>query len=726
MPQTAAANQVAELVRALALGWKNLAAYPPGHPALASSLGLVHRRLNELRGPAGDVVLGIDSDGLLYGSEKIDSTTAQKFAQALFMRGVAVLRFAPDTEARDLEVFLRLLASPADPHRGIWEDLTAAGVMHINLQPVDYSGVQITDTLNAPPPDENQPSLWEEILRAMMEGQELSDEAKAFLSKDGQTVTELVRMIVEHIEKTAAKPAFDPDATFGIRMPMHDAKTAAHSRVATAVGNYIANTKGQKKDNALRQAIDLLRSLPQPLRGVVLRRVAEALAMDDSAGAMLRQLAAELPRDEVLDALRYLSGMGPLSSHALTLLQSLMAMQTETRAEPPSSNLIADLVKLFGEDDIDRFNPPDHTALLAEVSIHVPLVATPSPTAVETLGKRTETVADDAVNRQLGRTILELLSSSSAAFPPRPVLARVEALFRAHLTNAEVDEALELIQRLNEIAASTHNDDLRHAIQETIVNLATPEMIRALIDSLQNAPPEKSRVLQRLTDALGSAARRNLLLALSEESNRSRRRRLFDFITSLGPAIAPEAVSFLKDDRWFVLRNMIVLLRSVNDRTSLPDLRRLAQHHDLRVRMEAIKSLFTLDTGVSMDLLENVIHDPDPKVAETAVSLVGSAGIREAVGPLLKIVKGNDVFGTRRTIRVKAIKALGELGDPASLDELQRFLRDPILPWPAKEERLAAWESLAGYPQDSRLELVERGARSRDRQVREICERMSE
>jgi HEAT repeat protein len=140
--------------------------------------------------------------------------------------------------------------------------------------------------------------------------------------------------------------------------------------------------------------------------------------------------------------------------------------------------------------------------------------------------------------------------------------------------------------------------------------------------------------------------------------------------------------------------------------------------------MEAIKSLFTLDTGVPIELLENVILDPDPKVAETAVALVGSAGIREGVGPLLRIVQGNDVFGSRRSLRVKAIRALGELGDPSSLGELQRFLRDSILPWPSKEERLAAWESLAGYPAESRIDFVERGARSRDRQVREICERM--
>ncbi|HLJ75639.1 MAG TPA: hypothetical protein VKU62_13690, partial [Thermoanaerobaculia bacterium] len=265
MPQTAAATQVAELVRALALGWKNLAAYPPGHPALVVSLEMVHRRLNELRGPAGEVVLGIDTDALVYGNDRIDSPTAQKFAQALYARGVAVLRFAPETEAKDIEVFLRLLATPADAQTPIWEQLTQAGILHINIQQVDYSGVRVTDDLDAPPPDEPQPSLWEEILRALMEGNELSPEAREFLSKEGQPVTELVRLIVAEVDQMSTPPIFDPDATFGVRMPVHDTRIAAHGRVADAVANYVTRSKPSKRENSLRQAIDLLRSLPQPL-----------------------------------------------------------------------------------------------------------------------------------------------------------------------------------------------------------------------------------------------------------------------------------------------------------------------------------------------------------------------------------------------------------------------------------------------------------------------------
>ena len=62
-------------------------------------------------------------------------------------------------------------------------------------------------------------------------------------------------------------------------------------------------------------------------------------------------------------------------------------------------------------------------------------------------------------------------------------------------------------------------------------------------------------------------------------------------------------------------RNMIVLLRSVNDRTSLPEIRRCSEHPDLRVRLEAIKTLLALEPSVPRALLEQAIKDPDPKMA---------------------------------------------------------------------------------------------------------------
>jgi PBS lyase HEAT-like repeat-containing protein len=100
--------------------------------------------------------------------------------------------------------------------------------------------------------------------------------------------------------------------------------------------------------------------------------------------------------------------------------------------------------------------------------------------------------------------------------------------------------------------------------------------------------------------------------------------------------------------------------------------------------------------------------------------------VMEGVDPLLRLLDGNDIFGGRRMLRVRAIRALGELGQPRALDNLKRFLTISVMPWPAKEERYVAWESLNHYPRDARIEFVKKGLRSRDPRVRLICQQLVE
>ncbi|HVS33073.1 MAG TPA: HEAT repeat domain-containing protein [Thermoanaerobaculia bacterium] len=708
--------QVAELVRALAVAWKNLTAYPPGHPALVASIESAHRRLLDMRGPAGEVVFGVSSDGLIYGSEKIESSHVQKFAQALFTRRIAILSFAAETTASDVETLLRLLGSggPGDDKRPpLWEQLTGAGVLNINLQPVDYSAVQITSDLTEKKKSE---SLWDDILRALIAGREMTPAAIRLQAQNPRSVEEVTALIVKYIEDSGAEmPAFDADATFGIRRVASDPDPPEmiRARVAQAIALHVGGSSGLKKQFAVQQVRQLLRTFPEPLRATVMRSVMRELATEEKTGSLLREFTSELPPDEVLDALRYVASMGKLSIHAVRLLESLAAL-TDTRKLPEAApaELLTELVSLFGEDDIDRFNPEEHRALLDEVSIEVPVFTTaPQPAAV--LGDRVDTIAPEILHRDFGLSLVELIPRA-AAKSRAPLLARVEAVFRSLLVNGGFVDAQVLVDHLQELA---HMPE----VAGTLSNLATVESMRILVDRALAGKPEEVVPIQRLLQALGAAAMRNLLSALAEEDNRSRRRRLFDLVASLGPSIVKEAIPFLSDPRWYVVRNIVVLLRTVNDRSSLPAIRRIADHPDLRVRLEAIKTLVAFDSMVPTALLEKAIGDPDPKLAETAIKLVGSYGIKEAVDPLLKITAGNDIFRSRTALRVHALRALGELGEPRALAQLTRFFRDSFLPWPSRPERLAAFQSLGGYAPDARAPFVENGLKSRDAEVRDVC-----
>ena len=724
MPE--ASNAVAELVRALALGWKNLAAYPPGHPALAGSVEQAHHRLAELRGPAGDVTFGIASDGLVFGDEKIDGPQAQKLAQALYTRGVAVVRFGAETEPRELETFLRMLGTaPGDQSRPVWEELTAFGVVSINLQPVDYSAVRVSDDLQVRPEANASASLWEDILKALLAGKDLAADARQLLSSV-RSVDALALLILRQVNDTGVEGKFDPDATFGVRLTGRsriDTPDKATSRVAEAIGTHVAKSGGLKRQFAVQQVVQLLRSLPDSMREAIIRSILQTLATEEGAASLLREFVSTLKHDEVLQALRYIASMAKLSSHATRLLETLATTASAAPELPPAPPaLVAELVRLFGEEDIDRFNPPEHTALLEEVTVRMPLAA--ATQRIESLGDRVDTVAGDIVNLMVARSLMELVARHGDHRPSDALLRRVETVVSAEVAEGQFSEALEIVQRLREIASMTTSSTLKVSMSESLRRLASATTMEALVGGLLTAPPEKTTTIQWLVDALGTAALQSLLMALAEENNRSRRRKLFDFLAGLGPKIVPEVTANLSDSRWYVVRNMISLLRSVNDRSSLAEIRRLAQHPDMRVRLEAIKTLLALDPTMPRSLLENAILDPDPKLAETAIALVGSYGIREAVGPLLSIIDGYDIFGSRRQLRIRAIRALGELGAPEALPSIERFLSDSFLPWPNRQERRAAWESLAAYPAGERAPFVEKGVRSRDPVVREIARKL--
>ena len=706
-----------EFVRAMALSWKNLSAYPPGHPILVRTLEDVERALAVLRGPAGEVILGISTDGLIYGSTKVDALAAQKFAHALFTRGVALLRFGSDTTPRDIEVFLRLLAAgTGGGKRALWDDLTAAGIVSINLQPVNYSTIQVTDTLGERESREEQPhSLWDDIVRALLEN-------KQFATGGASRATiadELTRMISQYVDDG---PTFDPGATFGVRVPTRANDQAVHAFLDYAIGEHIRQSSGAKKQHSLEQAVQLIRELPEPLRGTVLRAVAKALASDDTAEPLLRQFASELPADEVLDALRYLAATGELSSHATALVQALTTVEAPHQVEADADNVTSSLISLFADEDVHRFTPREYQELLGNVTVHIPHVPPEAVVSLEQIGVRSENAAD--VIPQLANVLVDLLRELGPARPADAILRRLEAVFGQHVSAGDFNEAVALVERMQNIAKRAPSDQLQRAIAESLKRLATGDALNALVESVHQTRGEAAPHIQRLTDALGHTALRSLLVALADEKNRSRRRRLFDFIASLGPVIVKEAMPFLADERWYVVRNIIVLLRTVHDRSSLPEIEKLAWHEDLRVRMESIRSLHVLKASVPVTLLDEIFSNPDPKVAEAAIAFVGTHGIAASVESLLRIVEGNDLLGARRILRVKALRALGEIGEPRALPQIERFLTSTVLPWPPRDERYVAWESLKGYPSAAIEGFLQRGLKSWDPQIRAICARL--
>jgi hypothetical protein len=498
---------------------------------------------------------------------------------------------------------------------------------------------------------------------------------------------------------------------------------AAAYTLAGLVGNRLESADSDEREKLAPQIIQLLRALPGEVREPVLAAALRTLAGEEVASKHLASLAAALPAADVLRGLRRLAREeGQLSSHALQMAQALAEAHEEmgpapALPEPPAD--FAEMAALFREEDVDRYNPEDHRVLLAQKptvaldAIAVELAADP-----DAFGPDTE--SDDAIERRVVTTLLDMAAGSPDIVRPL-ILGRLREIFVRALQQNRFAQAVGIIRAVRELTADPSLAVRHEALEEFLVNLADAQTLAALVAASRQPGGPPFVQVQTLILALGASAARGLLEALAAEPDRGRRLRLIELAASLGAAIVPETRRLLADPRWYVVRNMVLLLRRVQDRSAMAEILRCADHPDLRVRLEAIRALFAFDSKVPRDLLARTINHPDPRLAEAAVLLSGQHGITQATDLLVAILLRWDFFGRHRSMRLKTLRALADLGDAAVLPRLGRFFREWPFPLVAIEERRSAYRYLSAYDVGARAPWVARGQKSRDPVIRDIC-----
>jgi HEAT repeat protein len=711
-------SPVGLFLRDLALAWRNLASYPSGHPARAGSVERAHQQLQTLLRAEGEMRLGVAPDALIWQGARLESIPAQRLGSALHRRNVALLRFHPETSVADLAALLELLV--ADPRQTattpLRDRLAEAGVGTIVAEGLDYSNLELAarDGEEGAKKAPSEGDLYERLLRERLAGRRPQEGAEA----------EALPAVLDEIQRRVAAAGVAP----AHEMPPELAQLTR--RLPGIVGKGLSLLVDPLRTSVAAQVAGLLPVLPTAPRHGVLEAAVRALAAVPDAGEALRALVAGQPPAVFLAVVRRLSMEGAELSDAVRALthESAQAQRHQAAAGLPrasSSVAIREMLRtLFGDEDVDRVG---RIELERSEETLFELPPTPPSPATEVAGvdDRETGFTEATLDRQFGATLLELFHRPvvrQAALAP--LLVRLEEHFQRCSSPQRASEAVAILDELGKLAESAGSEPERAAIRAALKRLAVPETTARLARCVAEteAPGE---ALRELFVRLGAPTISPLLDALTEEKDRTRRTRLIDFTAALGPSIVPEVSRRLADPSASVMRDMLALLGAVGDRTALREVQRLAVHADPRVRLEAIKCLFGVDDKMPRQLLARAIHDPDSELASTAISLAGSRGIRQAVEPLLALLQSRDVLGRRRALRVLAIEALGRLGDPLALPPLRRFFTGGFLARVSREERRAAFASLAGYPAADRAPWVALGQRSGDAAIRSLCARLA-
>jgi hypothetical protein len=196
----------------------------------------------------------------------------------------------------------------------------------------------------------------------------------------------------------------------------------------------------------------------------------------------------------------------------------------------------------------------------------------------------------------------------------------------------------------------------------------------------------------------------------------------------MGEDVAPEAVKRIDDDRWYVTRNMIYLVRECNGIKFIKRIRQFTKHQEERVVMEAVKTLLQFGTPDSASYVRFYIRSTDPRLREQAIRLAGIYKVKEAVPDLIDLLGKKDLFGTKSIYKGSVVNALGEIGDPAALRVFRKIYdSNALLNRPELEKlKIDIFRSLHNYPFQEIKPLLEKGLKSRIGDIRAVSEKLFE
>lgn len=144
--------------------------------------------------------------------------------------------------------------------------------------------------------------------------------------------------------------------------------------------------------------------------------------------------------------------------------------------------------------------------------------------------------------------------------------------------------------------------------------------------------------------------------------------------------------------------------------------------------MEALNTLLKFKDAGSVKLLRDTIHSTDPDVASQAVALAGQYRVSEATEDILTRIKRVILFDTDYMVNAEIIKALGEIGDPRAVPDLEKFATATwsLYPQSLMLMKEILFASLDRYPRDSIAGLLKIGERLNSDKIKRACTQLRE
>ena len=546
----ALSRDLADFLIELSIALHKNAIYPPGHPLLGGAVDALALRLIRLLQERESLSLGVARQQLVIEGvvTAASNSLLRDLAQRLHRHHLGAVKFLRGVARDEVADLMRTIAADAE------RSVTPLGLRapeelrrwaHIRAFPMTYDQLELASdgqsghAGNGGGEGESEggaraAQLWVGLARAAM----VVDSAA---QATGEVPSTDPVVVAKAIDEHRREVAYD-QVIVGYLLQIAEELKRKGGAESLALQKRISTMVSSMNPSTLRRLLEMGGDLSQRRRFML--DAAQSMAVD--AVMELVQAAAETSQQTI--------------SHSLVRLLTKLATHAEQGAaaelrEGAESELRDHVQRLISDWTLDDPNPGNYRVVLDHMAKAPPLFSTSDPA---TNGLEPERIIQMS---------LELDSLGE------PVTRAVDAMVGRG----------ELLRLFTLVANAPERSRAAAALWR---QLASPDQLRT---ALREVPIDFSLVDQ-LVPRLKLAAADPLLDALEASPSRAIRRKLLDLITQLGPEAATVIVARLPDERWFVVRNMLMLLADLGDQ-NVELGTTYARHTDARVRREAIRIL---------------------------------------------------------------------------------------------------------------------------------------
>ncbi|MEW6586727.1 MAG: HEAT repeat domain-containing protein [Nitrospirota bacterium] len=243
---------------------------------------------------------------------------------------------------------------------------------------------------------------------------------------------------------------------------------------------------------------------------------------------------------------------------------------------------------------------------------------------LQMLVKELERDASDKVDK-LVTILFELIYMAERKADIEEAATFIKDALAFSMKHGNIETVVDVMRRTSEIGRALPDDEKKHL--KSLANfLGSNEVVGYLAEVLDGGIEIEEKVLEEFVAYLEKNAIEPLVKYLGELKTIRARKSVIQALIVLGKKDIQAVAKALDDERWYVVRNIIYVLRKIGDRRATEYLLRTIRHGDIRVRKEGIRTLGELGAREVIPALRECLSDPDSQIRIAAAKAFGGIG----------------------------------------------------------------------------------------------------